>query len=321
MGEPSTSVKEKVQCWGVLLFAVYVNDPDINVRVMITKFTDQMKNDGFVNSEEDKFSLQDDKDGAGLCSFEHRTLTGALTEVHETLPGIGKVNQKILFSFVQRSLTNKELEVYSGLLIHRFLGGQGWFRGRGVWFGGGRRTGWPGFGGHAVGVRGDEAALCCDCGLCDRVTVPVLQVRRDPRFDDLSGQFKPEIYEKTYAFLSQLRNKEKEVIKKKLHQVKDPDQRTCMLKGLLQRMTQQDEAESKKRKQRERLLEFKRKQRERVQQGSRPYFLKKSEQRKLDLAEKYVELKKTGQLERFLGKKRRRNAQKDRSRLPGKKSQ
>lgn len=34
---------------------------------------------------------------------------------------------------------------------------------------------------------------------------------RDPRFDDLSGEYKPEIFEKTYKFIDDIKHKEKQV--------------------------------------------------------------------------------------------------------------
>ena len=37
------------------------------------------------------------------------------------------------------------------------------------------------------------------------------QVSRDPRFDDLSGEYKPEIFEKTYKFINDIRVREKGV--------------------------------------------------------------------------------------------------------------
>jgi len=38
-----------------------------------------------------------------------------------------------------------------------------------------------------------------------------LQTSRDPRFDDLSGEYKPEIFEKTYNFINVIKQKEREV--------------------------------------------------------------------------------------------------------------
>lgn len=37
------------------------------------------------------------------------------------------------------------------------------------------------------------------------------KVARDPRFDDLSGEYNPEVFDKTYEFLNDIRAKEKEV--------------------------------------------------------------------------------------------------------------
>lgn len=44
-------------------------------------------------------------------------------------------------------------------------------------------------------------------------------------------------------------------------------------------------------------------------------------QKQLELVDKYKELKKTGKLEKYLTKKRKRNAQRDRRQLPFKRKQ
>uniref|UniRef100_A0A2D4EK59 rRNA biogenesis protein RRP36 n=1 Tax=Micrurus corallinus TaxID=54390 RepID=A0A2D4EK59_MICCO len=141
------------------------------------------------------------------------------------------------------------------------------------------------------------------------------KVSRDPRFDDLSGEYKPEVFEKTYSFLNDVRKKEKEVIQKQLKKSQNVEEQN-KLQQLLKRMTQQEEAQRKCQKKREDSLAFKRQQRELAKQGKKPFFLKKSEMQKLELAEKYKELKKSGKLESFLNKKRKRNAAKDKRRLP-----
>jgi ribosomal RNA-processing protein 36 len=53
-----------------------------------------------------------------------------------------------------------------------------------------------------------------------------------------------------------------------------------------------------------------------VKEGKKPYFLKKSAVRKAELVEKYKELKASGQLAKFLEKRRKRNASKDHKLLP-----
>ncbi|XP_037621738.1 ribosomal RNA processing protein 36 homolog [Sebastes umbrosus] len=138
---------------------------------------------------------------------------------------------------------------------------------------------------------------------------------RDPRFDDLSGEYKPEIFEKTYKFINDIKHNEKEIIEKKLKKTKNNDTKE-KLQFLLKRMENQERARKNREQQRERELQFKRQQRERANQGAKPFFIKNSEKKKLQLAEKYQELKKSGKLDNFLSKKRKRNAGKDRRKLP-----
>uniref|UniRef100_A0A3B5APE2 rRNA biogenesis protein RRP36 n=1 Tax=Stegastes partitus TaxID=144197 RepID=A0A3B5APE2_9TELE len=153
-----------------------------------------------------------------------------------------------------------------------------------------------------------------------RQVVPVRKpTLRDPRFDDLSGEYKPEIFEKTYKFINDIRHREKEVreiVKKQLKKTKNNNSRKEKLQFLLKRMENQERARKSREQQRERELQFRREQRERANQGAQPFFLKKSEKKKLQLAEKYQELKKSGKLDSFLSKKRKRNAGKDRRKLP-----
>ncbi|XP_056265501.1 ribosomal RNA processing protein 36 homolog [Pseudoliparis swirei] len=139
---------------------------------------------------------------------------------------------------------------------------------------------------------------------------------RDPRFDDLSGEYKPEIFEKTYNFINVIKQKEREIVLKKLKKMKMNTPHKEDLKFLLKKMDNQERARKSREEQRERELQFKRERRERANQGARPFFLKSSDKKKLELADKYEELKKSGKLETFLSKKRKRNAGKDRRKLP-----
>nr|XP_017512530.2 kelch domain-containing protein 3 isoform X4 [Manis javanica] len=149
-----------------------------------------------------------------------------------------------------------------------------------------------------------------------RQVVPISKkVARDPRFDDLSGEYNPEVFDKTYQFLHDIRAKEKKLVKKQLkkHHSREKHEK---LQQLLQRMKQQEMAQQEQKRQQELRLALKRERRAQAQQGRRPYFLKKSEQRQLALAEKFKELKRSKKLDSFLNRKRRRNAGKDRRHLP-----
>ncbi|CAH7214927.1 Rrp36 [Phodopus roborovskii] len=149
-----------------------------------------------------------------------------------------------------------------------------------------------------------------------RQVVPISKkVARDPRFDDLSGEYNPEIFDKTYQFLNDIRAREKELVKKQLKKQQSGEEHE-KLQQLLHRMEQQEMAQQERKQQQELRLALKQERRALAQQGHRPYFLKKSEQRQLVLAEKFKELKRSKKLESFLSRKRRRNAGKDRKHLP-----
>lgn len=149
-----------------------------------------------------------------------------------------------------------------------------------------------------------------------RQVVPVSKkIARDPRFDDLSGEYNPEVFDKTYQFLDDIRAKEKQLVKKQLKKHRSGEEHD-KLQQLLQRMEQQELAQQERKRQQELRLQLKQERRAQAQLGHRPYFLKKSEQRQLVLAEKFKELKRSKKLESFLSRKRRRNAGKDRRHLP-----
>lgn len=149
-----------------------------------------------------------------------------------------------------------------------------------------------------------------------RQVVPVSKkVARDPRFDDLSGEYNPEVFDKTYQFLDGIRAKEKQLVKKQLKKHRSGEVHE-KLQQLLQRMEQQEMAQQERKQQQELRLTLKQEQRALAQEGHRPYFLKKSEQRQLALAEKFKKLKRNKKLDSFLSRKRRRNAGKDRRHLP-----
>ncbi|EDM18837.1 rCG43434, isoform CRA_a [Rattus norvegicus] len=149
-----------------------------------------------------------------------------------------------------------------------------------------------------------------------RQVVPISKkVARDPRFDDLSGEYNPEVFDKTYQFLNDIRAKEKQLVKRQLKKHRSGEKHE-KLQQLLQRMEQQEMAQQERKQQQELRLALKQERRALAQQGHRPYFLKKSEQRQLALAEKFKDLKRSKKLESFLSRKRRRNAGKDRRHLP-----
>ncbi|XP_078591460.1 ribosomal RNA processing protein 36 homolog isoform X1 [Branchiostoma floridae x Branchiostoma japonicum] len=149
-----------------------------------------------------------------------------------------------------------------------------------------------------------------------RQVVPVKKkIHRDPRFDDLSGEYDEKIFEKSYSFLDPMKAREKKYLEKQLRKEKDEDRRRNIQK-LIRRMEQQERTKRQEDIKEKALKEWKAKEKELVKQGKKPYFLKKSDEKKLVLAQKFKELKKSGKVEKFLQKKRKKNAARDRKHLP-----
>lgn len=138
---------------------------------------------------------------------------------------------------------------------------------------------------------------------------------RDPRFDALSGNYNEEMFEKSYDFINDIKRQELEAVKKQLKKVKNREKKE-QLKSLLRKMRQETKLKESKKKMKE--LERNRKEEEKtlIEQGKKPFYLKKSDRKKQELVERYKELKSGGKLDKYLCKKRKRNAMKEKKKLP-----
>ncbi|XP_065066176.1 ribosomal RNA processing protein 36 homolog [Rhopilema esculentum] len=145
-------------------------------------------------------------------------------------------------------------------------------------------------------------------------------VTRDPRFDNLSGNLNIELFKKSYSFLDEIQKKEKEVVEKQLRSEKSFEKKAALHK-LMQKIEQKEKIEMEENERKEQHREWKRNEKEAIKRGKRPFYLKKSERKKKELAEKFKKLKETGKIEKYLSKKRKRNAAKDRKYLPMKRKQ
>ncbi|KAJ2774637.1 rRNA biogenesis protein rrp36 [Coemansia nantahalensis] len=139
---------------------------------------------------------------------------------------------------------------------------------------------------------------------------------RDPRFDSLSGHLNEDLFEKSYAFLDDQRKQEMGELKKQARVLKSKSPaEAARAQRALETMQSQEAA----RQQKKRVQELKRKHRkmetEAVKQGKKPYFLGQRELKELEAAQKFGSL--TGpKLDKFLEKRRKRNAAKDHRRMP-----
>lgn len=134
----------------------------------------------------------------------------------------------------------------------------------------------------------------------------------DPRFEEQCGELREEHVERNYAFVEELREKRRKHLQESLRKNADDEEAVKELRKL--------EEEDNRRKvilrRRKILQEVRQKERESVKRGKKPFFLKNKELRKLEMEAKYKELKQSGSVKKYIEKRRRRLASKDRKLLP-----
>lgn len=164
----------------------------------------------------------------------------------------------------------------------------------------------------------------------------------DPRFSDLTGQLSYEKFTNNYSFLNDYQNDEIDKIKKNLKKIKGADSDVKdKLKRDMTLLKQQVDRRVRVAKESELLRETAQVEREKVRSGAKkPFFLKKSAKKDLLLEDKFNTLKKEvslplhlhiyvcflmksiiiylnqGKLKKFLEKKRKKNASKEKKWLP-----
>ncbi|PVU87914.1 hypothetical protein BB559_005829 [Furculomyces boomerangus] len=139
----------------------------------------------------------------------------------------------------------------------------------------------------------------------------------DPRFERSSGNFNKDLFAKSYQFLEDYNKNEVQEIKKKLEKIKDKSSEEAEdLKLLLQQIESRKLTASTKSTIDDIKKRHVKREMDLVKQGKKPYYLKKSVIKQIDLSEKFEKIKDTKKLDALLEKKRKRNAAKDHKQIP-----
>jgi len=147
--------------------------------------------------------------------------------------------------------------------------------------------------------------------LPQHVQIPATKFRgRDPRFDSSSGSYDKEKFQKAYNFIDGMRADEKHLLQQELEKEEDTERRS-KIKFCLQRIKNQERETKREQKKAEIKKKVKQDKIERSNQGKKPFYLKKTVQRQSELAERYEQLKKEGRLDKYIEKKRKHNASKE----------
>ncbi|KAI5478141.1 hypothetical protein MNV49_005405 [Pseudohyphozyma bogoriensis] len=144
---------------------------------------------------------------------------------------------------------------------------------------------------------------------------------RDPRFDSLSGSFKPDLFATSYSFLAKNQTSELEALRKtaaaarKNHML--PSDEKERIEGALQRMESREVSRKTKEREGEAMRSWKKEEKQKREGGKKEFWLKKSEQKQVFLKAKYDALSSDKkQLRKSVEKKRRKTAQKDKKLIP-----
>jgi ribosomal RNA-processing protein 36 len=136
---------------------------------------------------------------------------------------------------------------------------------------------------------------------------------RDPRFEQMgNGEFNEVAYRKNYSFLEERREDEIKQLEKDSKKKAMGNNTREMLREKLKLLR----SEQKQDVLRGRALaveqKFKKEENSRVRQGKNRYYMKPGELRKAVMKDKFEYLQGTGKLKKFMDKRRKKNAQKDR---------
>lgn len=145
---------------------------------------------------------------------------------------------------------------------------------------------------------------------------------RDPRFDSRCGQFDSKQFQKGYEFINDMKKNEIELLRRELKKTKNEAKR-AKIQEVMRRLKNQLRAAEEKQNVREITDKVKSKLITEpettatnvsvpINKSKPKVFVNKSLIKKTALAEKFKKLKETGQLEKYLAKKRKKNASKDR---------
>lgn len=153
---------------------------------------------------------------------------------------------------------------------------------------------------------------------------PIRPKAIDPRFDRSFGNFNPEMFKAAYSFVKPIQEKEKQVLEESLKKERDPE-RKAHIQRVLDRQKSMEKAQEREEFRKNVLKQWKKTELELVKQGKKPFFLKRSDQKKLELIARFKEMKEraaangqTIKLDKLLEKRHKHKSSKQRTQLPAK---
>ncbi|KAF3003035.1 rRNA bioproteinsis protein rrp36 [Curvularia kusanoi] len=164
---------------------------------------------------------------------------------------------------------------------------------------------------HAPAVQSSKRMVSRKRQVVD-VKKPVF---RDPRFENIGGPRPDEnTLSKRYSFLNDYKASEIAELKKAIKKSRNGDEKEQMRKQL-ESMESQLKTQQRKDEQQAVKREHKKKEKELIKEGKTPFYLKKSEQKKLALIDRFQNMK-SKQRDRTIERRRKKVASKERRNMP-----
>lgn len=145
------------------------------------------------------------------------------------------------------------------------------------------------------------------------IDVPKRQIR-DPRFGPLGGPVDDAQISKKYSFINDYQDSEMAELKTAIKKTKSEDDKEVLKRTLLS-MESKKKARENKERQQEVIREHRKKEKDAIKQGKNPFYLKKSEQKKQALVNKFDSMKSKDR-ERLIERRRKKVSQKEKKNMP-----
>ena len=137
---------------------------------------------------------------------------------------------------------------------------------------------------------------------------------RDPRFEPFCGAVDEKKTEKDYSFLDAYRDSEMSELKSAIRMTKDSEGKEKLKRALLS-MESRTKAQKLKEQQREVTRKHRKEEKEKIEQGKRPFYLKKADQKRMALIERFEGMK-GKQVDKIIERRQKRKAAKERKGMP-----
>ena len=148
-----------------------------------------------------------------------------------------------------------------------------------------------------------------------REAIPTQKVNYcDPRFESFSGAVDEKRTKKNYSFLDIYRDSEISELQSAIRKTNDSVAKEQLKRTLLS-MESRKKAQEVKEQQQEVLRKHRKEEKEKIEQGKRPFYLKKADQKKMALVERFEGMK-GKQVDKVIERRRKKRAAKERKGMP-----